>query len=213
MFTGIIEDIGTIQGLTKKSDTASLVIQSGKIIEGTKLGDSIAINGACLTVTGIQGRKFTADLSLETLNKTNLKDLRKGSKVNLERAMVLGGRLGGHLVSGHIDTTGDYLQQHMSGDNVILEFRFPTEYRKYLIQKGSVAIDGISLTVADINSDRFEVWVIPHTLANTTLPDKKPGETVNLEFDLIGKYIENFVHPGKTDSKIDRDYLTEHGFI
>ena len=192
VFTGIIEELGTIKGVRKQSEGMRLSVSAKVVMDGMKTGDSIAVNGACLTVTEFDSVSFTADVSGETVNRTNIGKLRVGEKVNLERPMKLSDRLGGHLVSGHIDGIGVIRGVERRGGMSIFTIEVPAEFKKYLIIKGSVAIDGISLTVNEVKGNRFTVTIIPHTAEMTTLGFKKTGDTVNLEADMIGKYVEAF---------------------
>lgn len=192
MFTGIIEELGTIKGVRKQSECMRLSVSAKVVMDGMKTGDSIAVNGACLTVTEFDNTSFTADVSGETVNRTNIGKLRIGDKVNLERPMKLSDRLGGHLVSGHVDAVGLIRGMTKKGDVSVFTFEAPKDISKYLISKGSVAVDGISLTVNDITGSTFSITVIPHTIKMTTLGFKKIGAAVNLEADMIGKYIEAF---------------------
>ena len=192
VFTGIIEELGTIKGVRKQSEGIRLSITAKVIMDGMKTGDSIAVNGACLTVTEFDRYSLTVDVSAETVKRTNIGKLRVGDKVNLERPMRLSDRLGGHLVSGHVDAVGLIRGMIKKGDVSVFTFEAPKEISKYLISKGSVAVDGISLTVNDITGNTFSITVIPHTVKMTTLGFKKIGDIVNLEADMIGKYIEAF---------------------
>ncbi len=193
MFTGIIEELGTIKGVRRQSEGILLSVSAKVIMDSMKTGDSIAINGACLTVTDFDKLSFTADVSGETVKRTNLGKLRGGDKVNIERPMKLSDRLGGHLVSGHIDGIGFIRGVDKKGGMSLFTLEVPKEIQGYLIQKGSIAIDGISLTVNEVNGNRFSVMVIPHTAKMTTLGFKKSGDIVNLEADMIGKYVEKFI--------------------
>lgn len=193
MFTGIIEELGIVKGVRRQSDGMCLSVTAKVIMDGMKTGDSIAVNGACLTVTEFDRSSFTADVSGETVNRTNIGKLRVGDKVNLERPMKLSDRLGGHLVSGHVDDVGVIRGVDKRGGMSIFTFEIPSDIQRYLVVKGSIAIDGISLTVNDIIGNKFTVTLIPHTAEMTTLGFKKSGDTVNLETDLIGKYVERFV--------------------
>ena len=193
MFTGIIEELGTVKGVRRQSDGMRLSVTAKVIMDGMKTGDSIAVNGACLTVTEFDRSFFTADVSGETVNRTNIGKLRVGDKVNLERPMMLSDRLGGHLVSGHVDDVGVIRGVDKRGGMSIFTLEIPKDIQRYLVVKGSIAIDGISLTVNDVIGNKFTVTVIPHTAEMTTLGFKKRGDTVNLENDLIGKYVERFV--------------------
>ncbi len=216
MFTGLVEEIGSIQSVQKSVKGAKLMIQAHKVLQDVSIGDSIAINGICLTVTTFSSEGFTADVMGETMDKTNLKYLQSGSKVNLERALRVGDRLGGHFVSGHIDGVGT-IQNYEKEDNAVwITISAPTELLKYMIYKGSITVDGVSLTVASVSQEGFKISIIPHTKESTTLIDKKIGDKVNLECDMIGKYIERFMgFTQETDKKqkIDVDFLSQHGFL
>ncbi|MDI6709164.1 MAG: riboflavin synthase [Thermoanaerobacterales bacterium] len=218
MFTGIIEELGTLRRIEHRPDAARLLIVAREILADARLGDSIAVNGVCLTVTSLAaGRgEFMADVMAETLARTNLGELKAGDRVNLERAMRLGDRLGGHLVSGHIDGVGRILSREPQGIAVVFTFQAPPEVMRYVIRKGSVAIDGISLTVVDHGADSFRVSVIPHTARMTTLGFKGPGATVNLEADMLAKYVERMLSRGverqEGDGMITPEFLARHGF-
>ncbi|TCO78705.1 riboflavin synthase [Marinisporobacter balticus] len=216
MFTGLIEEIGIVQSILKGSKSAKIVIKAQKVLEDVKLGDSIAANGVCLTVTGFSNSTFSVDVMAETIRDTNLKTLTPGAKVNLERALSLGDRLGGHLVSGHVDGVG-IIKDFKREDNAIWVSIAPSSpILKYIMHKGSVAIDGISLTVAYVDDVLFKVSIIPHTKDLTTLLSKEIGNIVNLECDMIGKYIERFLsfkEPTATKTNMDINFLSEHGFI
>lgn len=192
MFTGIIEELGIIKGIRTQSGGMRLSVSGNVVSEGMRIGDSIAVNGACLTVVEINGVLFSADVSKETVDKTNLVKLRVGDKVNLERPMRLSDRLGGHLVAGHVDAAGVIRGLIKKGDASVFTFEAPKEVMRYLIYKGSVAIDGISLTVNEVQGNRFSITIIPHTAGMTTLGFKKTGDVVNIETDMIGKYVEKF---------------------
>ena len=216
MFTGIIEEIGIVESVVRGKASAALTIKAEKIIQDLKLGDSINTNGACLTVTDFHSGKFTVDVMAETLRRTNLNELKKGSRVNLERALTLNKRLGGHIVSGHIDGSGTILHKNKEDIATWFTIRTNSEIQKYIVRKGSVAIDGISLTVADVEDETFRVSIIPHTGSETIMLEKNPGDIVNIETDIIGKYIERFVQNGNkkiNESRIDIDFLSKHGFI
>lgn len=217
MFTGIIEEIGTIARIRNGGASAVLEVQAQKVLEGTKIGDSIAVNGVCLTVTGLGAGRFTADVMAETLRRSSLGGLRQGSQVNLERAMAADGRFGGHIVSGHIDGTGRITAMTPEGSAVWIDIDASGELMRYIVEKGSIAIDGISLTVAKRTGEGFAVSLIPHTGAETALLRKKPGDIVNLENDIIGKYVEQLMAKlpsgAGQQSKIDLDFLAGHGFI
>nr|MBQ2234401.1 riboflavin synthase [Treponema sp.] len=217
MFTGIIEEIGTIKSINSNGISSQLCINANKILEDTKIGDSIAVNGVCLTVTSIKSNLFTADVMAETLRRSNLGSLIPQSKVNLERAMPANGRFGGHIVSGHIDGTGTIVETKPEGNAVWIKINCSDNLLKYIIHKGSITIDGISLTVAKVTDSDFSVSIIPHTAANTTLLQKKSGDVVNLENDVIGKYIEKLLSFQKIDeqkpqSKITEEFLRQNGF-
>lgn len=217
MFTGIIEEIGTIKSINSNGISSQLCINANKILEDTKIGDSIAVNGVCLTVTSIKSNLFTADVMAETLRRSNLGSLLPQSKVNLERAMPANGRFGGHIVSGHIDGTGTIVETKPEGNAVWIKINCSDNLLKYIIHKGSITIDGISLTVAKVTDSDFSVSIIPHTAANTTLLQKKSGDVVNLENDVIGKYIEKLLSFQKIDeqkpqSKITEEFLRQNGF-
>lgn len=216
MFTGLVEEIGTVQSILNGAKSASIIIKAKRILENIKLGDSIATNGVCLTVTAFMASSFQVDVMAETMRKTNLNNLTPGSKVNLERALRLGDRLGGHLVSGHIDGVG-IIKDFRREDNAIwVSVAAPSNILKYVIYKGSIAIDGISLTVAYVDNEIFKVSVIPHTKEVTTLLTKSIGEEVNLEGDMIGKYIERFLSFKEEPSSklgVDMEFLSSHGFL
>lgn len=219
MFTGIVEEVGTVRALRRGAHSATLSIDACTVLENTRLGDSIAVNGVCLTVTSLGPTHFNADVMHETLRRSNLGALHTGSPVNLERAMAADGRFGGHLVSGHIDAVGT-IRRIQRDDNAVWYTIDADEVTlRHIIMKGSIAIDGISLTVARLTSDNFAVSIIPHTRAETTLPTKQVGDRVNLETDLIGKYVERLIgatlpHPPSTAASggITRAFLATHGF-
>ncbi len=216
MFTGIVEELGTVKKIDRAANSCQISILAQKVLQDVKLGDSIAINGVCLTVTSFDQDYFSADMMAETLAKTNLKDLGTGQRVNLERATRLGDRMGGHLVQGHVDAVGTIIEQQKLGIAQILRIRAPEELLHYLVAKGSVAIDGISLTVVEVLADSFTVSIIPHTAKMTTLGLKKTGATVNLESDIIGRYVERLLMQSTGTSKksvLTPEYLAEHGFI
>ena len=190
MFSGIIEVVGNVQSIQSGADGARLSIAAGSLLDGVRLGDSIAVNGACLTVVTFSGSTFDADVSPETLRRTNLGSLQSGDFVNLERALALGDRLGGHLVTGHIDGLGRIRSRRSDGDSIWLTVEGPPEVMRYIVQKGSVAVDGISLTVVDADEDSFTVALIPHTLEITTLGVRQVGDEINLETDVLAKYVQ-----------------------
>ncbi len=214
MFTGIVEETGIVEQVQKGSSSAVLTVQAIKVLEGTEVGDSICVNGVCLTVTSLADGRFTADVMHETLNRSSLAQLRCGSRVNLERAMRADGRFGGHIVSGHVDGVGRITEIHR--DDMAIWYTVQAEPRllRYIVEKGSVAIDGISLTVATVNADRFQVSVIPHTVRMTTLGEKRSGDLVNIENDVIGKYVERLLPARQEDRKssVTREFLARCGY-
>lgn len=212
MFTGIIEEVGTVRSVRKGAHSAVICVSASTVLQGLKLGDSIATNGVCLTVTSFDGSSFSADVMHETLNRTSLGALGVGSPVNLERAMAADGRFGGHIVSGHIDGTG-VIQRITPDDNAIwYSISAPEGIMRYIIEKGSVALDGISLTVAKVQQGAFSVSVIPHTQQATNLAAKRVGDTINIENDVIGKYVEKFIAPQANGSGLSLEWLKENGF-
>lgn len=216
MFTGLVEEIGVVQSVLKGSKSATIVIKANEVLASVKLGDSISTNGVCLTVTDFSSHSFSVDVMAETMRRSNLKGLTSGDKVNLERALRLGDRLGGHLVSGHIDGTG-IISSFVKEDNAYwITVQTSTELLKYIIHKGSIAIDGVSLTVAYVDEKVFKVSIIPHTKDVTTLLDKSIGDEVNLECDMVGKYIEKLMNfnekADNSKSNIDIEFLKKHGF-
>ena len=210
MFTGIVEGSGKVIRLTMKGADAVLEIEADIDLSEVSLGDSIAINGACLTVTSKTARTFTADVSAESLSKTTLKRLQAGHKVNLEKSLRIGGFLGGHFVLGHVDGVGRILSRSQKSGSLIFAIEADAPLSRYIVEKGSVAIDGISLTVNKLEKGRFYVNIIPHTAAHTTLAEKKESDVVNVETDILGKYVEKLL---QTPQGIDKDFLAEHGFI
>ncbi len=215
MFTGIIEEIGTIAKINREKNSAVLTIMCDKILEDTKIGDSIAVNGVCLTVTGIKNGSFTADVMHETLNRSSLSLIEDNSCVNLERAMPPYGRFGGHIVSGHIDGTGTIIDIRKDDNAIWFKVYTGESIMRYIIEKGSIAIDGISLTVAKISKSDFSVSAIPHTILQTTLRFRKKGDIVNLENDLIAKYVERLINPESHTNLgdgITREFLQKYGF-
>ena len=212
MFTGIIEEIGTVRRIEHGAKGARLTIQAKTVLEDTRIGDSIATNGVCLTVVSMTGDSFSADVMAESLLRSSLGTLQGGSPVNLERAMAANGRFGGHIVSGHIDGTGTIASQKREDNAVWVKVKTPAPLLRYIVEKGSIAIDGVSLTVAAVTETDFSVSIIPHTGAQTILLGKKPGEPVNLECDVIGKYVEKLIQPHKTGG-ISTDFLAANGFI
>lgn len=216
MFTGIIEELGTIRGVSLTKDGGELQIATTTVLGGTKLGDSIAVNGTCLTVTKLEKDGFTAFVMAESLRRTNLGSLKRGSVVHLERAMAADGRFGGHMVTGHIDGQGTFLSQKPEGQAVVLTIGADPEILSGIVEKGSIAIDGTSLTVMDVGKDSFRVGIIPHTGGHTALLDRPKGYACNLETDVIGKYIQKFLAKNTEStpkkSTLTMDFLRENGF-
>lgn len=217
MFTGIIEGLGTLANSQPAGTGRRLTISADFDLDGTRIGDSIAVNGACLTAVEISGNRFSADVSAETLSRSTLADARAGQKMNLERALRLSDRLDGHLVSGHIDGSAQITHKKDLGGSLVFGFAVSEQISRYLIAKGSVAVDGISLTVNTCAAGRFEIAVIPHTAKITTLELKNPGDRVNIETDLIGKYVEKFLKGDNSGEsrpeKIDMTFLAKTGFL
>ena len=213
MFTGIIEEIGKVQAIQHGGNSSFIKIQAEKILEDIHEGDSIAVNGVCLTVIEFDKNNFRADVMNETLRRSSLGSLKNGSPVNLERAMPANGRFGGHIVSGHIDGTGTILSVKNDGIAVWYTISTTPEIMRYIIEKGSIAIDGISLTVAEVGDSIFSVSIIPHTSEKTILSYKKTGDIVNLENDIIGKYVGKFINSDSRKSNISIDFLAENGFV
>ncbi|MNI33065.1 Riboflavin synthase [compost metagenome] len=227
MFTGLVEEIGTMKSISRKGEAMVLNISAKVVTNGIKLGDSIAVNGVCLTATSFDATSFAVDVMPQTFRNTNLKDLKPGSKVNLERAMLAGGRFGGHIVQGHIDGTGKIVGIEQDQNAVVYEIEpANSALLKYIIPKGSITVDGISLTVTQVSQGRFSISIIPHTLAETILAYKHSGDTVNLEGDVIGKYVEHLLKfannspasfsdgQGKAEgNNIDIPFLSQHGFM
>lgn len=217
MFTGLIQALGKIESLEKRGGGAVLTVGTDLPLDDMKIGDSIAVDGVCLTVVGRSARSFTAEISPETLRRSTLAQAAPGRPVNLEKSLRLSDFLGGHLVSGHVDGTGEVVRVLREGSGWRYRFRAPREIGRYLIEKGSVAVDGISLTVAGIEEPEFEAAVVPHTAGATTLGMKKPGDPVNLEIDPIAKYVEKFLGRAERSreraSRLDAAFLAEHGFL
>lgn len=215
MFTGIIEEIGTVVSVQKANASLLLTIEGDVVLQDIHIGDSIAVNGVCLTATTVADRTFTADVMPETFRRSSLAKVHKGSRVNLERAMAANGRFGGHIVSGHVDGMGTIADRKTEGNAVWVTVAAEKDVLRYIVEKGSIAIDGISLTVACVDDSSFKVSVIPHTGGETTLLAKKKGDVVNLECDIIGKYVEKLLQPQadeKKDGSITMDFLARHGF-
>ena len=217
MFTGIVEEVGTLKAIRKGAHSAVLEIQAKVVLEDIHLGDSIAVNGVCLTATSFSPSGFTADVMHETLNRSALSALRPGSRVNLERAMAANGRFGGHIVAGHVDGVGTVRRIEKDDNAIWYTIAAGPDILRYVVEKGSITIDGISLTVARVDSDSFAISAIPHTVSVTVLADRKPGDQVNLETDIVGKYVEKLLQtppPAEEERKsgITREFLTRYGF-
>ena len=216
MFTGIIEEVGVIKNIKMGAKSAVITIEADEIMKDVHLGDSVAMNGVCLTVTSFDRHSYSVDVMHETLKRTNLGMLKSGSRVNLERAMPANGRFGGHIVAGHVDGPGHITSMEKDDNAVWIYIQTDAQILKYIVEKGSITIDGISLTVAKVDAKSFAVSVIPHTGMHTTLLEKKPGDTVNLETDMIGKYVEKLLRYEDTkeepSSNITMDFLKSHGF-
>lgn len=221
MFTGLVEEVGQIRRIGRKGEAMVLNIGASAIMSDLKIGDSVAVNGVCLTATTLEGGGFTADVMPETYRHTNLSQLQSGSKVNLERAMLSGGRFGGHIVQGHVDGTGVIGSITRDQNAIVFEIKpDDTQLFKYLIPKGSVTLDGISLTVVHTSHNAFTVSIIPHTIGETVLNVKKTGDTINIECDILGKYVDHLLHYGKGHQEtgagkprsISEDFLANHGF-
>ena len=218
MFTGIIESIGTIRAMTPKGGDVRVLVETGKLdLSDVKLGDSIAVNGVCLTAVELPGNGFGADVSRETLARTAFVDLKAGSRVNLEKALTPTSRLGGHLVSGHVDGVGEVVAREENARAVQFRIRAPRELAKYIALKGSITVDGTSLTVNSVNGTEFELTIVPHTLAETIMVDYRPGRKVNLEVDLLARYLERLLMGDKAAepnaSGLTESFLAEHGYL
>lgn len=224
MFTGLVEEVGKLQGVNKRGEAMVLHIRAHKVLEGIALGDSIAVNGVCLTATAYDRNSFMVDVMPQTYRSTNLKDLTPGAPVNLERAMAANGRFGGHIVQGHVDGIATITRRTPDHNAIVFEFKAErSDLGKYLIPKGSITIDGISLTVTKASDGHFGVSIIPHTLAETALQHKHPGDTVNIECDILGKYVEHLLRygnkkpdedeQGTASSGLNLSFLAEHGFM
>ncbi|MGG1660510.1 riboflavin synthase [Brevibacillus sp. NRS-1366] len=221
MFTGLVEEIGVLEAITGNEQDSRLVIRAERVLKGVQIGDSIAVNGICLTVTSHTSRHFSVDVMPETMNRTSLRLARPGQRVNLERAMRLGDRFGGHIVSGHIDGTGTILAREPHANAVLFRIGATSDLLKYIIGQGSICIDGISLTVVAVDESSFSVSIIPHTLAETSLQDRRIGDRVNLEADVIGKYVERLLGYQRSPAPDQRDktprlslaFLQENGFV
>ncbi|MFI8482397.1 riboflavin synthase [Pseudomonas sp. NPDC078700] len=218
MFTGIIESIGTVRALTPKGGDVRVYVETAKLdLSDVKLGDSIAVNGVCLTAVELPGDGFWADVSRETLARTGFVDLKPGSRVNLEKALTPTSRLGGHLVSGHVDGVGEIVAREENARAVQFTVRAPNELAKYIAHKGSITVDGTSLTVNAVNGAEFELTIVPHTLAETIMVDYRPGRKVNLEVDLLARYLERLLLGDKAAepkaSGLTEGFLAEHGYL
>ena len=217
MFTGIVEELGEIVGIDRQGVSGSIRIRAKKVLEGTKVGDSIAVNGICLTVTSMPDGMFTADVMAETIRRSSLTQETAGDKVNLERAMAADGRFGGHIVSGHIDGNGTIRSYRREENAVWVTIETKPEILRLIVEKGSICIDGISMTVAGVTEDAFSVSIIPHTGEETTLLRHEPGAQVNLENDVVGKYVERLMNFASAESQpknsgITMEFLQEYGF-
>ena len=213
MFTGIIEEVGSVISIRRSAASSFIRLRAEKVLSGTKLGDSIAVNGVCLTVTELDDTSFQADVMNETLSRSSLGSLSNGSHVNLERAMAADGRFGGHIVSGHIDGTGTITNIRNDGIAVWYTISAKPDIMRYIVEKGSIAVDGISLTVAKVTDSSFSVSVIPHTAAETILGSRKKGDIVNLENDIIAKYIEKLIKPESSKNGVSLELLARNGFM
>ena len=215
MFTGIIEEVGQVDTLSRRGTAAMLEVRATNVLEGLQLGDSIAVNGVCLTVRRQSSGGFQAELSEETLNRSSLGTLKKGSLVNLERPLLATSRLGGHFVQGHVDAVGKVLAIRAEGEFAVWKFQLPDSIERYVVEKGSIAIDGISLTVASRTKGAIEVALIPHTLENTNLRTRQIGDEVNLECDVLAKYVESMLRQRESNqgkSRLTEQYLKDRGY-
>ena len=214
MFTGIIEEIGKVIAFDTGAGGASIRVGAAKVLEETRVGDSIAVDGVCLTVTSASSESFTADILDETLRKSNLQEVKVGSEVNLERSLTPSSRLGGHFVLGHVDRTARILRKYLHGADTVLEIELPDELKPFVAPKGSIAINGISLTVVDVKEKLFSVYLIPQTLQETNLKNYRTGDVLNIEIDILARYIYNFSQKqGSIPSKITESFLAEKGFL
>lgn len=217
MFTGIVEETGTVRELRFINEGAVITISAKTVMSGLKVGDSISVNGVCLTVTHIGSSSFSCDISVETLRRSSFNQIKQGVQANLERSLMLGDRLGGHFVQGHVDGVGRLVAKTPSGEGFEMEFDFPLELERYLVYKGSIAVNGISLTISALRRESFSVAVIPHTSETTNLNQLKLGDAVNLEVDILGKYFERFFQLGILQNdgpsfKLTAEYLKSQGF-
>lgn len=214
MFTGIIEDVGKVKGIVRRGGGAVIQVESGLNLLGEKPGDSISVNGACLTMINITGHLFEAEVSPETLARTNLGMLKVGDSVNLERALTPSSRMGGHIVNGHVEDTVTLKARRRRGEYVELTFTCSPEVARYIVPKGSVALDGISLTINECRGRTFSVMIIPHTLKATNLGSRKEGDKLNVETDILGKYVEKLLStPKEGGGKLGMEFLAEKGFL
>jgi riboflavin synthase len=218
MFTGLIEGIGKLVKIEPSGKDMRLSIEASFDLEGFQIGESVSVDGVCLTAVSWEVRTFTVDVSQETLSRTTLAQRNRGDEVNLERALRLGDRLGGHLVNGHVDGKARVTGRKRRGDSLVFQFEVAAELGRYIIEKGSVAVNGVSLTVNSCDEGSFEVNIVPHTAQVTTLEGLRVGDKVNIEVDIIGKYVEKFVgnmqeSDSPSTSKVDRGFLAKHGFI
>ncbi len=216
MFTGLVEELGKVKQIARGNHSVRITITADKVLSDVRLGDSIAVNGTCLTVVEYNADSFTADVMPETVDKTVLASLKQGSTVNLERCLRVGDRLGGHIVSGHIDDVGTITSRERNDIAVIIKITAPPSVMRYIIPKGSIAVDGVSLTVVEVSASWFSVSLIPHTAKLTTVGLKAVGDTVNLEADVVGKYIERMINfPPTKQPRVDisKDFLAENGFL
>ncbi len=211
MFTGIVEEMGSVKTLRREAEAARLTVSASMVLGGTAVGDSICVNGVCLTVVEMGKAEFSADVAAETLKVTNLGELKIGARVNLERALQLSARIGGHLVTGHVDAVGRIREKKHEGNSWRVVIEAPETALRYIIKKGSVAVDGISLTVAGVDRTGFSIAMIPHTAMHTTLGFKSAGDSVNLETDIIGKYVERLLS-GRFESGVNLELLKKAGF-
>jgi riboflavin synthase len=217
MFTGIVEEIGKIKAINGSQDAVEMVIKARKILDDVNLGDSISVNGVCLTVTEFTSDGFTVDVMPETVKSTSLRELQRNDDVNLERAMSANGRFGGHIVSGHVDGIGKIVRKEPKGNAVYYEIEIPEELIQFMIYKGSVTVDGTSLTIFGLTKNKFTLSLIPHTLTETILRKKGVGDIVNIECDMLGKYVSQFMRRSfgnekSTESRITASFLEENGF-